>query len=815
MDYSPVPASPDFSIRTLLLAAVAFLLLASAAHASIGGCDEQYFQSGFYLEDNKRVFDDEKFQAFTTRLDTPVFASSTGTDRTKTVGFSEKLLVKDPGEGSGRVLVRTLADQEIGWIERDDLLCRLYPLADDKSGLLRRVVVQTETAVQGEVTPRTAYHSSGGQCEGGNQSCPKLSRFQWYFVYMEQGGHILLSESANLGGPNATLVGWLPEADGIRWNTAVALRPSEELENKKAPDGKTEAHVCSYPTIDSMNDAKACRPILGGLRWFKIDTRLPIIRDLGDTYEVAISSAATSGTFEEALSLTRLDALKSVDVFFVIDGTKSMQNVIDTIKGRPGFPGVVDQIRTRIKGKIRQGGTVRYGFRIYRDTGGGAKSATEEEGLALGEDCASNEEAFTRSFASVRAFDPGSDPDYSENLFGGLIQASRDFASCPDHLKLVVVIGDAGYDPNAQRARGQPVYDLDAVAERYVRGRRLNTQPVVIFIRTPDNSAEAKLPDAYSSAYKAFSEQGEAILKRVYGAMQATGVAEKVDPSQFFFQLSSDDANYAVVDNIITRVDTLLQPDVVNKLATRLNAGESLVDAITAMQGSDKVNVPVLYWNVIADSLCKRLGSQCTQSVLEGVFRAYIKHGDDLTTDILLSERQLNDWRELLGKFKTFWSQLRSGERSRGQLVNVLMESVGSVLKLDIDDSGKSIGEFAQLIGGLPFGAESKLMAYSPAELRNEDLVQQCEIQHLINYAGKKSDVIQIAFDGDKLAVFTQEQLPQSACPSLTPKGKAVPHVVGAPRPRALNATDANTDYNLSFRKGNERYFWVPMGYLP
>jgi hypothetical protein len=233
------------------------------------------------------------------------------------------------------------------------------------------------------------------------------------------------------------------------------------------------------------------------------------------------------------------------------------------------------------------------------------------------------------------------------------------------------------------------------------------------------------------------------------------------------------------------------------------------------MQRGDRANVPILYWNVIADALCKRLGSQCTKQVLEGVFRAYIAHSSDLTHDVLLSQRQLDDWREVLGKFKTFWSSLRADERSRKQLVNTLMESIGSVLKLDIDDRGGSIGTFAQLVGGLPHGAMSKLMAYTPAELRDENLIKLCEIQHLVVYASKKSDIIQIVLDGDKLAIFNEETLPTSACPTLSAKGKAVPHLPGAPRPRALNAPDANTDYSFSFRKGNDRYYWIPLGYLP
>jgi len=59
-----------------------------------------------------------------------------------------------------------------------------------------------------------------------------------------------------------------------------------------------------------------------------------VLRESDNIYEVAISSAATSGNFDEALSLVGADALKNIDVFFVIDGTKSMQGIIDTIKGR-------------------------------------------------------------------------------------------------------------------------------------------------------------------------------------------------------------------------------------------------------------------------------------------------------------------------------------------------------------------------------------------------------------------------------------------------------------------------------------------------
>ena len=124
-------------------------------------------------------------------------------------------------------------------------------------------------------------------------------------------------------------MGWLPEADGISWNTAVALRPSEELAKKKGPDGG-EAYVCAYPSLDAIKNPKECRQVLGGKRWFNGDSRLPVLREHDKVNEVAISSAATAGNFDDAMALAGVDALKNLDLFFVIDGTNSMGKIIKT-----------------------------------------------------------------------------------------------------------------------------------------------------------------------------------------------------------------------------------------------------------------------------------------------------------------------------------------------------------------------------------------------------------------------------------------------------------------------------------------------------
>src|SRR5689334_4843110 len=104
---------------TFLLAAVALTgFSASPARAGDGGCEEQNLQA-YQLEDGKRVFNDDRFQVFTSRMQTPVYRNPTGSDRAQqTLGFGQKFLVTDPGAGTRRIRIRKLSDEDVGWVER-------------------------------------------------------------------------------------------------------------------------------------------------------------------------------------------------------------------------------------------------------------------------------------------------------------------------------------------------------------------------------------------------------------------------------------------------------------------------------------------------------------------------------------------------------------------------------------------------------------------------------------------------------------------------------------------------------------------------
>ncbi|KAH2814763.1 hypothetical protein KXV85_004694, partial [Aspergillus fumigatus] len=160
--------------------------------------------------------------------------------------------------------------------------------------------------------------------------------------------------------------------------------------------------------------------------------------------------------------------LNNLDVFFVLDGTKSMGNVISAVKT------LMTQINSRMKSKINDGGVVRYGFRSYRDSNPKTKQdgVSNSEALPLSKTFCNkdNLSEFNTAFAPVRAYDPDEDDDFPENSLGALVQASDDISGCPNNAKLVFVIGDAGYDPDKQRSRSFAVWNEQQVAARFKSG---------------------------------------------------------------------------------------------------------------------------------------------------------------------------------------------------------------------------------------------------------------------------------------------------------------------------------------------------------
>jgi hypothetical protein len=817
----------EIKLRVWLMRAICLLVLvgwllfdgpaiAATDAAPSTGCEVIALQHGWEVQNGRRVFNEADIRAVSFQIDTPVYTAATGDTRAqRSLRFSEHVIIVDPGEGTGRIKVKDIGGQPLGWLNRGDVLCRLKPMTDPETGLYRRAVVRTAPDVQGKPQEKEVYQSLDKRCEGGNRACVKVSRFQWYFIYAEMQDQYLISEAPALGNSTLRLLGWLPKGDAIPWNTALGLRPAEQLEHRKGPHNESEDYVCAYASVADLNSHTGCKEILGGMRWFNLDARLAVLQEnkAGHYYQVAFSNAFRNPDQSSSDGASVAEGLKFVDVFFVIDGTKSMQPVIDGVKS------IVGKLAQKVKSKVAQGGIVRFGFRVYRDSiRGGQDGVENSEHLVLPNSCEkTNESEFTKALETVNAFEPPGDDDYPENLFAGLMQASADMYACPDHAKIVFVIGDHGYDPEKQKLRGFKWYNEAQVAAVFKKGLRFKTQPIVIFIQTPSESNNlAAVPAThkvkYDAAYELFRRQGNDILKLIYdGSGMETA-------SQNFVALPEGDISSAVVDNTVARVDEFFRPDVVAQIMTRLSAGQSLVDIIQSLQGNSELNIPIRYLQFVERSLCDRLGERCHQSVFETVNTAYVPTDDVLIPEVMLTRDQLDRWLEILGKFNAAMSRVLSSQQERARIVNALLQDIGDVLQYTIPNNQTELGKFLQFQGGLPAAANSKLMQYSPVELASSTKIPPCEVDYLVQYASRKYEILKLIVEGEGryLPVYQESRWPDGACPGISAKGKNIPNISGQIQPGRLNPPTGGTDYTFLRRLPNRgAIYWIPVRYLP
>jgi hypothetical protein len=792
------------------------------------GCGEASFRDSYFITDGHKTFDDERNHALALRLKTAVYQDSAGEARApKTLGFGELVRIIDPGEGTQRLRIKDNSGQPVGWVDRASVLCATYPLRDvGGTGLYKRAIVRTDTALQGQVVGKKLYQTPLGapgetsRCDG---PCAEASRFQWFFVYAEENEHYLISESANLGSTSGRVLGWLPKKDGYSWNTALGIRPIEELASPNGdppradpahPDQTPhERYVCAYETEQKLLAGKPedCSQILGGRRWYGLDVRMAVLQQTPRFYEVLFSNAQSAGRDLGQVA----QGLNNLDVFFVLDGTKSMQGAINAIKV------LMTQINERMKSKTGNGGVVRYGFRVYRDSNAKTRvdGVSNSEALPLNKAACdkSNKPEFDTAFAPVKAYDPEEDDDFSENTFGGLVQASEDISGCPNNAKLVFVIGDAGYDADKQRSRNFPAFAEQQIAQRFsikTQGSKFVTQPVLVFIETPKEKAQLSNQSAYDKAYGAFETQGKTILSQLYAGT-------KLANDNNFILLSQDlmagaAGQSAAIEQTIARIDSLLRPDAVREIMAGVQRGQSLEQVIEQLRNNSTLNIPIKYLDFVEESLCRQLGDQCHSQVKEAVNHAYVPADDKIVPEVLLSKDQLNSWIKILNEYKSFSSSV-AGQRGRESLVNALWSAIGTIVVVDMQNDGVSLADRLQFAAGLPAAGHSHLMQYSDSDLRNTNLVPACEIENLKQYAAKKYEVLNIPYgtDGRSKPVFVQAPWPDDAACPMSAKGKAVPFIDGDVRPQNLNRAGQQTSYSLMHRRANESFFWLPVDDLP
>lgn len=235
-----------------------FLLLVSLAEAAPlqGSCQGFAFP---LQPDHKTV--DTIFVLRVLRQGATVFRDAHSALVSLQLSFGEPLepLTVSEAADRGRLQIRRSNETEpLGWMNREDLLCKNRPLRNEKALERKAFIIQ----------PATAYATPQGQdCV---HDYKKLPRFGLYFVFAEDADsqRYLLAEQYHLN-ESTILIGWVDVDTMMPWNTSFGLRPRDEQ----------GVLLRIAPTLEEAAEHKGA-VILGGQEWYRYPMHIPVLSSL-------------------------------------------------------------------------------------------------------------------------------------------------------------------------------------------------------------------------------------------------------------------------------------------------------------------------------------------------------------------------------------------------------------------------------------------------------------------------------------------------------------------------------------------------------
>lgn len=647
-----------------------------------------------------------------------------------------------------------------------------------------------------------------------SDQCQELPDFTGAFVFAEKNGRYLLGEADYLD-EATSLLGWVDNDDGVLWKTSMGIRPQESLAfPQNHPLAGEERVVCAYLNDTEASTRKNCLPILGGERWFQTSQRMPVLEMIdiqGQPYYKVLLSLPGIGVTKTrqpstiglspriftniaGFDPTQFYANSPIDIFFLIDGTKSMQPYIKSASE------VANRVINAFDDAAFKNVPFRFGFRIYRDAY--ARKLELGEGLPMASVCEWNRdlqqrnlEEFQQKLGEILATEEKND-DYEENLLGGIQQAIADISSCSDNTKILFIIGDSGYSAEAQERKGRPRLDAATLGDT-LRDKQILT----FFLQPPKtcgNADQEPCRQAYNDAYNLFQEQALLILQQL-------GYTE-AERKNYVMTTNDENLDAAVIEGIKRFEDD----GSIGPIDLPLEGGTTLVQVIEYLQQvNSEINLPGLFWDVSEDDTCDSfLGELCARRVYDTASEAYIPASDDIVEDIWIKEKDLETWVKLVKILLIEEPQTFSSSELRVQFVENIKRAVGL-------PNSYTYGErplYDVLISdiGLPARQNSPLLKYSLNDLENQSVVTDCELDRLVMWVSNVSQMLNILGRGDMRPEYTIEPFPGEC-----PYGEDIPYIPGEIRAVPLGSNENIQEiprYDHKFQKVHA--YWIPSEYM-
>ncbi|OQW92765.1 MAG: hypothetical protein BWK78_00670 [Thiotrichaceae bacterium IS1] len=739
------------------------------------------------------------------RQGVPLYPDATSTTSVKSLDFDTVLLLTKKSDL--RFEVKEMgAKIALGWIDKHELLCSFRPLFE--KGLARKAFIKIPIGAESNFNIKTSHSPDRDECSP-RRPCDELSRFTTYFIFAEdrETHRYLLSQGYNLTtGTKLPLVGWIKGENMIPWNTNLGIRPK----NDSKEEADTEI-ITGYHTLkDAKLNAEGIK-LLSGNIWYSYELHVPLLDRVENYYHVAAPGIGMEG-FKRSDTTQTFNEMRQVDVFFLLDGTASMDPYVTAAK--EASKGIAEELQRQ---REFQQTTFRFGFLVYRDTFAdnllGKKICNDgicERQPLDRTTCQSDTSITDNSFAKfekaikkVTATAEKND-DYPEQLFAGLEAVIPEMSACPNNNKLVFVIGDHG---DAGETISQSVID---------RFKRTFPKLAIFFIQTPSNVLNIRNSESYREAYNKFQTQANAVIDGIL-PKEYNGVP--IPRNKYFWSLTADNLPQSVVDIVKSYSNAAVSTELEQTLAN----GEAVKEAIKKYMADG--DMPVLYWQWVEKTACEKLGEQCNKPLNHRVMDFYIPEDPKkIQEEMMMIEQHIDRWIKLLAKI----SQTRGGSatKKRENFVELLIEEIQNVLgdppiSLTVDDKTALQTILEQHKSVLPMREQSPLLQYSLADIWT---MEGCELDRLLEWVTAIRNVLEKVVGSPELKVSFELKDYTDECPGMTDKGKRIKKMVSYPEGRDKGeksgpsqveslGKDSNYRYGHVFR--NVTLYWLPVEFLP
>lgn len=635
-------------------------------------------------------------------------------------------------------------DIDRGWVDIANLVISPFAVLNEKSSPKKYMALfaysegLTPSDFQQKVEAGYAVYHTPTKDRIDHES----NAFQIRYIFKQSnpgvGGVLLLSNTDRLSGSQIDLLsqmeGWMRESDCTPWDHRVCLEPStSRAANNDYKDQvvpvymeRRDLKIKLEKGIDNYDKA-ITRLRVSKKRLSPYRMRMPIIESFDDrTMRVAtIGSVGSKEIYSpEQVDSARkalvelTDLTKQVNILFVIDGTKSMEEFYAPIMTS------IEQI-LRNKDKMGSKTTIRFGAIVYRDYSEGNDAFEVKE-------VTGNYEEVIEFLSQIKCYSTSRDRSKAEAMYNAIINGVDRAGLVPKQSNVLVLIGDCGNHINDQKG-----YELEDVVDELTP-----YSPSIITFQ-----AYYGMDDSYDKfnddAGDLMREMG-ALTKRESKIM----TNDALERTKYLSIKNQEGLEVALFHNKFGRFtyaefDQKMNPDIlevnltqsVSKYLQNLDIRKNKINEIISGKTSSNSKIQGAQYNeeilrIAAERLYEQDPSNSMdyymdmiRSMKEFSFQGYTsmvfnsRASECYDPVVFLSDKELDDVLDLFGKFRISGSNFDKREALYNALREQTMKMLGAENSENIDN--KSLNEIWDIILNVPFDENNFYAALADMPLKD------------------------------------------------------------------------------------------------